>query len=82
MKEYTTKEMKALKANPYTFKVTKYKLYFTVGFKQAFRTAYQAGMTPGKIPEDFGYDLILISDKIANPRHMWYNLLDGGILHA
>lgn len=36
MKEYTAKEMKLLKANPYTFKVTKNKLYFTVEFKEAF----------------------------------------------
>ena len=63
MKEYTTKEMKALNANPYTFKVTKYKLYFTVEFKQAFWTAYQAGMTPRKILEDFGYDLSIFSQK-------------------
>ena len=32
MREYTAKEMKLLKAYPYTFKVTKNKLYFTVGF--------------------------------------------------
>ena len=36
MKEYTAKEMKLLKANPYTFKVTKNKLYFTIEFKEAF----------------------------------------------
>ena len=30
MKEYTAKEMKVLKANPYTFKVTKNKLYCTL----------------------------------------------------
>lgn len=48
MREYTAKEMKLLKANPYTFKVTKNKLYFTVEFKEAFWTAYQAGMAPRK----------------------------------
>ena len=36
MKEYTAKEIKLLKANPYTFKVTKNKLYFTAEFKEAF----------------------------------------------
>ncbi len=40
MKEYTAKEMKLLKANPYTFKVIKNKLYFTIEFKEAFWTAY------------------------------------------
>lgn len=63
MKEYTAKEMKLLKANPYTFKVTKNKLYFTVEFKEAFWTAYQAGMAPRKIPEDLGYDLEMFGQK-------------------
>lgn len=63
MKEYTAKEMKLLKANPYTFKVTKNKLYFTVEFKEAFWTAYQAGMAPRKILEDLGYDLGIFGQK-------------------
>ncbi len=45
MKEYTAKEMKLLKANPYTFKVTKNKLYFTSEFKEEFWIGYQAGNT-------------------------------------
>ena len=57
MKEYTAKEIKLLKANPYTFKVTKNKLYFTAEFKEAFWVAYQAGIAPRKIMEDLGYDL-------------------------
>lgn len=63
MKEYTAKEMKLLKANPYTFKVTKNKLYFMVEFKEAFWTACQAGMAPGKILEDLGYDLGIFGQK-------------------
>lgn len=63
MKEYTAKEMKLLKANPYTFKVTKNKLYFTIEFKEAFWTAYQAGMAPRKILEDLGYDLEIFGQK-------------------
>lgn len=63
MKEYTAKEMKLLKANPYTFKVTKNKLYFTVEFKEAFWTAYQAGMAPRRILEDLGYDLEIFGQK-------------------
>lgn len=63
MKEYTAKEMKLLKANPYTFKVTKNKLYFTVEFKEAFWTAYQAGMAPRKILADMGYDLEIFGQK-------------------
>lgn len=63
MREYTAKEMKLLKANPYTFKVTKNKLYFTVEFKETFWTAYQAGMAPRKILADLGYDLEIFGQK-------------------
>lgn len=63
MKEYTAKEMKLLKANPYTFKVTKNKLYFTIEFKEAFWTAYQAGMAPRKILSDLGYRLDIFGQK-------------------
>ena len=63
MREYTAKEMKLLKANPYTFKVTKNKLYFTVEFKEAFWTAYQAGMAPRKILMDQGYDPEMFGQK-------------------
>lgn len=63
MREYTAKEMKLLKANPYTFKITKNKLYFSIEFKEAFWTAYQAGMAPRKILEDLGYDLEMFGQK-------------------
>ncbi len=63
MKEYTAREMKLLKANPYTFKVTKNKLYFTIEFKETFWTAYQAGMAPRKILQDLGYDLEMFGQK-------------------
>lgn len=63
MKEYTAREMKLLKANPYTYKVTKNKLYFTIEFKETFWAAYQAGMAPRKILEDLGYDLEMFGQK-------------------
>ena len=63
MKEYTVREMKLLKANPYTYKVTKNKLYFMIEFKETFWTAYQAGMAPRKILEDLGYDLEMFGQK-------------------
>ena len=47
MKEYTAKN----------------KLYFTIEFKEAFWTAYQAGMAPRKILEDLGYDLGIFGQK-------------------
>lgn len=63
MREYTVKEMKLLKANPYTFNVTRNKLYFTAEFKEAFWTAYQAGVAPRKILGDLGYDLEMFGQK-------------------
>ena len=41
MKEYTPKQIKKLEANPYTLKVTKNKLYFTIKFKEDFWINYQ-----------------------------------------
>ena len=63
MKEYTKKEMKELKENPYTLNVTKNKLSHTVEFKQVFWTKYQAGMSPRKILEELGYDPKMFGQK-------------------
>ncbi len=63
MKEYTPKQIKQLKENPYTYKVTKNKLYFTIKFKEDFWIRYQAGNTPRKIMKDLGYDLDLFGQK-------------------
>ena len=63
MKEYTPKQIKELKANPYTLKVTKNKLYFTIKFKEDFWTSYQAGNAPRKILKDFGYNLEYFEQK-------------------
>ena len=40
MKEYTPKEKKELEKNPYTLKVTKYKLLHTAKFKEEFWISY------------------------------------------
>ena len=63
MKEYTPKQIKKLEANPYTFKVTKNKLYFTIKFKEDFWINYQAGNAPRKILSDLGYDLEYFGQK-------------------
>lgn len=63
MKEYTEKQIKQLKANPYTLNVTKCKLYFTAKFKEDFWISYQAGNAPRKILSDFGYDLSFFRQK-------------------
>ena len=63
MKEYTAKQVKELKANPYTFRVTKNKVYFTAKFKEDFWVSYQAGNAPRKILSEFGYDLEIFGQK-------------------
>lgn len=63
MKEYTPKQIKELKNNPYTLNVTKNKLYFTIKFKEDFWTSYQAGNAPRKILSDFGYNLEYFGQK-------------------
>ena len=64
MKEYTPKQIKKLEANPYTLKVTKNKLYFTIKFKEDFWINYQAGNAPRKILSDLGYDLEYFVQRI------------------
>lgn len=63
MKEYTPKQIKELKNNPYTLNVTKNKLYFTIKFKEDFWISYQAGNAPRKILSDFGYNLDYFGQK-------------------
>ena len=63
MKEYTPKQIKELKNNPYTLNVTTHKLYFTAKFKEDFWVSYQAGNAPRKILKDFGYNLDFFEQK-------------------
>lgn len=63
MRKFTAKEIKKLEANPYTFKVTEHKLYFTAKFKGDFWIRYQAGDAPRKIMADLGYDLEMFTQK-------------------
>lgn len=63
MKEYTVKQIKELEKNPYVYKVTKHKLYYTAKFKEDFWISYQAGNAPRKILSDFGFDLEIFGQK-------------------
>ena len=63
MKEYTAKQIKQLEKNPYVFKVSKHRLYYTAKFKEDFWVSYQAGNTPRKILTDFGFDINIFGQK-------------------
>ncbi len=63
MKEYTVKQIKELEKNPYVYKATKHRLYYTAKFKEDFWISYQAGNTPRKILSDFGFNLEILGQK-------------------
>ena len=63
MRTFTEEQIKKLKKNPYTFKITRNKLYFTAKFKEDFWISYQAGNAPRKIMQDLGYDLSMFTQK-------------------
>ena len=50
MKEYTEKQKRELRKNPYVLQVTKHKIYYTAKFKEDFWISYQAGNYPSKDP--------------------------------
>lgn len=63
MRTFTEEQIKKLKKNPYTFKITRNKLYFTAKFKEDFWISYQAGNSPRKVMQDLGYDLSMFTQK-------------------
>lgn len=63
MRTFTQEQIKKLKKNPYTFKVTTNRLFFTAKFKEDFWISYQAGNAPRKIMQDLGYDLSMFTQK-------------------
>ena len=63
MRTYSDKEIKLLEKNPYTYKITEHKLYFTKKFKEDFWIRYQAGDAPRRIMSDLGYDLEMFTQK-------------------
>lgn len=61
MIKYTKKQQKELEKNPYTYKVTENRLFFTKEFKKVFWIKYNAGMSPRAILKELGYDLSYFS---------------------
>ena len=57
MKKYTKKQIKELKQNSYTLQVDEQRIFFTIEFKKAFWTKYQAGMSPRSIFRELNYNL-------------------------
>lgn len=62
-REFTAEEQAILKENPYTYRVFKNSVRFTIEFKEAFVSQYEAGMSPRKIVEGFGYDADMLGRR-------------------
>ena len=66
VKKFTGEEMDALRANPYTYKVTQCHLSFTIEFKELFWKHYNEGMTPKDILLSLGYDPDVLGENRVN----------------
>ena len=63
MKKYTKKQIKELKSNPYTLKVSDKRIFFTIEFKKIYWKKYQAGMSPRSIFKEMDYNLDYFGQK-------------------
>jgi hypothetical protein len=55
-KTFTDDEIRSMKENPYTHKVSEKTIRFTAAFKEEFWQRYQSGETPTQIIKALGYD--------------------------
>lgn len=77
--KFTDEEIEILKANPFTSKVDRRHIWYTLEFQNLFLTRYEAGDTATEIFTDFGYDpAILGPHRIYNfPRRLYSKLRNG-----
>lgn len=64
--EFTEEARVILKQNPYTYRVFKNSIRFTIEFKESFMRQYEAGMSPTKIVEGMGYDAEMLGKRCVN----------------
>lgn len=62
-REFTAEEQAILKKNPYTYRVYKSSIRFTIEFKETFMRQYEEGMSPTKIVEGLGYDAEMLGKR-------------------
>lgn len=62
-REFTAEAQAILKKNPYTYRVFKNSVRFTIAFKEAFVSQYEAGVAATKIVESLGYDAELLGQR-------------------
>ena len=62
-KPFTLEQIEQLRSNPYTYKVTDRKIFFTAEFKKAFYQKRQEGLTLKEAFISLGYDPEVLGDK-------------------
>ena len=62
-KPFTLEQIEQLRSNPYTYKVTNSKIFFTAEFKKAFYQKRQAGLTLKETILALGYDPEVLGEK-------------------
>ena len=62
-KLFTMEQLEQLRSNPYTYKVTSRKIFFTAEFKEAFYQKRQAGLTLKETLLELGYDPEVLGEK-------------------
>ena len=62
-KPFTLEQIEQLRKNPYTYKVTDRKIFFTAEFKKAFYQKRQEGLTLKESFISLGYDPEVLGDK-------------------
>lgn len=62
-KKFTLEQMKQLRSNPYTFKVTTCQIFFTSEFKERFYQLRQEGFLLNEVITMLGYDPDVLGEK-------------------
>ena len=62
-KPFTLEQIAQLRKNPYTYKVTNCKIFFTTEFKKAFYQKRQEGLTLKETFISLGYDPEVLGDR-------------------
>ena len=63
IKKFTPEQMEVLAANPFTHRITVYRISYTLEFKNLFLVRYESGETVKDIFANLGYDISLLGEN-------------------
>lgn len=79
LSRFTDEEMEILKANPFTSKIDRRHIWFTLEFQNLFLSRHEAGETATDIFMDLGYDIsILGPNRVYGFSRRLYDRLGSG----